>query len=57
MNTVDAAIEDAILYHAAELVLLGAEPMNEKERLVFAVGFMQGVQFERTGDWRLEAGR
>jgi hypothetical protein len=35
-------------------VLLGESPLNEKEALIFAVGFMQGVQFERTGDWRLE---
>jgi hypothetical protein len=54
MNPVEDAIEDALLHHDAELVLLGQPPMTEEQALIFAVGFMQGVQFERTGDWRLE---
>jgi hypothetical protein len=53
-DDVEDALQDALLHHDAELVLLGQAPMDEKEALIFAVGFMQGVQFERTGDWRLE---
>jgi len=55
MNPVDAAIEDALLHHAAELVLLGNDPMDEKEEILFTVGFQQGVQWAMTGDWRLNA--
>lgn len=54
MNPVDAAIEDALLHHAAELVLLGNPPMSETEEIIFTVGFQQGVQWAMTGDWRLE---
>jgi len=53
-NPVDAAIEDALLHHAAELVLLGNPPMSETEEIIFTVGFQQGVQWAMTGDWRLE---
>jgi hypothetical protein len=56
VNPVDAAIEDALLHHAAELVLLGNDPMDEKEEILFTVGFQQGVQWAMTGDWRLSDG-
>lgn len=53
-NPVDAAIEDALLHHDAEMVLLGREPLDEGEALIFSVGFYQGVQWAMTGDWRLK---
>jgi len=56
MNPVDAAIEDALLHHDAEMVLLGREPLDEAEALIFGVGFYQGVQWALTGDWRLKDG-
>lgn len=56
MNPVDAAIEDALLHHAAELVLLGAAPMDGMEEILFSVGFRQGVQWAMTGDWKLGDG-
>lgn len=56
MNPVDAAIEDALLHLDAELVPLGLEPLTDAEAALVALGFLQGVQFERTGDWRPEEG-
>lgn len=56
MNPVDAAIEDALLHHDAEMVLLGRSPFDEAEAAIFGVGFYQGVQWAMTGDWRLENG-
>lgn len=55
-NPVDAAIEDALLHHDAEMVLLGRSPFDEAEAAIFGVGFCQGVQWAMTGDWRLGDG-
>jgi hypothetical protein len=54
VDDVGDAITDALLHHAAELVLAGAKPLDVMQEAIFGVGFVQGARWAQTGDWRLE---